>query len=273
MSESKTQCTTCGRLILQRTADKLNGLCAPCDADVKFNPPNDFDFPEHFAKRLRLIGLDPDDYRHSSWEKYCRSDLPVTQRFEDFVSRLEEGAARYREWLPKMTEYAEACQAEQPIMPDYAFDSFKNELRRIYSMKYGEHSEHISPHKITICRLPLIGISAVSKAGRVHDRDNAALIFLTPDELSRWEKLNFGSKSADQLCLKYCLNVDTNVRVKSLPNRQSEEIAGSELAWIVTCSSYSNSRLMHSGHELWAWNGESARFVHVFGECLCFFNP
>jgi hypothetical protein len=35
MPEPKTHCTTCGRSILQRTADRNGGLCAVCLQDAK----------------------------------------------------------------------------------------------------------------------------------------------------------------------------------------------------------------------------------------------
>lgn len=40
MPEPKTNCTKCGREILQATANRNDGLCAPCVNDIKYPPPD-----------------------------------------------------------------------------------------------------------------------------------------------------------------------------------------------------------------------------------------
>ncbi|MCA8988129.1 MAG: DUF4375 domain-containing protein [Planctomycetaceae bacterium] len=38
MTEEKTTCSTCGREILKRTAERRNGMCAPCQRDSQKSP-------------------------------------------------------------------------------------------------------------------------------------------------------------------------------------------------------------------------------------------
>ena len=38
MAEEKTTCSSCGRQILQRTADRRDGMCAPCHRDSQKSP-------------------------------------------------------------------------------------------------------------------------------------------------------------------------------------------------------------------------------------------
>lgn len=57
MSEPKTNCSSCGASILQRTADRNVGLCAPCHRKATWPPPEDVFTPVAPVSRGTLDDL------------------------------------------------------------------------------------------------------------------------------------------------------------------------------------------------------------------------
>jgi hypothetical protein len=65
MDEPKTTCSSCGREILQSTADRNGGLCAPCHREANAPPPrDDFFTPVPAVSRAMLDDLIISQPRH-----------------------------------------------------------------------------------------------------------------------------------------------------------------------------------------------------------------
>ncbi len=264
MSEPKTKCSECGRSILQRTADKRNGLCAPCHNDAEFRaemfaPDNFLGFPGHLAERLRKIGLEPHDYRDWAWQEQQRSSAVASEALERLVEHLEDRAANYREWFPKLREYADECQRQQPFVHDWALDCAQSAQQSIYLEKLDAQAPAASTHSIAVCCMPIIGISAVSEKSRTLDLEDSALVFLTPEEFAHWNSI-YPRPESD-----YWWNIDNDPDPNNYPDLQLDGISENESAWLVDAgvcwNPASGATELWATGELWAWNGQSVRHV------------
>ena len=103
MSEAKTKCTTCSSTILQRTADRNNGLCAPCHAKAAAIPPSEFEIPSDIAERLAALNEDPAWFREMVW----RDGVDFVH---GFIDKREERNELYRKWSPRLRAFADECR-------------------------------------------------------------------------------------------------------------------------------------------------------------------
>ncbi len=88
MSEPKTKCSNCGAAILQRTADRHEGLCVPCHNKATALPPDDFDTQGGnrdgtSVEKAIVVGSVEEEY---AWmQRHCPGFQPGLQALQ-FVS-------------------------------------------------------------------------------------------------------------------------------------------------------------------------------------------
>src|ERR1051325_5218755 len=138
--------------------------------------------PDDLRKRLTLLGETPEQF----------SEIYETRGPDFFLSFLrlyiegrEETISRFREWSPKLREYATHCRSRSPS-PDLKKLSDQDRAKLpIYEAKI-TGAERIRPKDnncIIICSIPSIGIPVAQRLWPGHD---SLSIILTLEESRQW---------------------------------------------------------------------------------------
>jgi hypothetical protein len=173
MSEPKTQCTDCGVSILQRTADRLDGRCAPCHgkATAKPPPPEGFELPRDLAVRFAALDLDPASLRDMAWHEGLDS-------VRGFVERCEEAASLFRQWSPKLRKFVAECRVSNPCPDERSLPARDRAKLPIFKVWFQRTIPlAVSKNAVFFCSLPLFAIPMYQ---RLCPPDNDRYVCLTP---------------------------------------------------------------------------------------------
>lgn len=137
--------------------------------------------PQDIVDRLQALGHVPDRYADM-----VRSEGADFVR--GYVERLEDADRLYREWSPRLREFAASCRANSPCpkagtlsdrdrakLPIY--ESLINKAERLPLRKKSE---------VLLCSIPLVGIPV---AMSLWPGDDDGSVFLTPDEMKEWHAI------------------------------------------------------------------------------------
>ena len=259
MSEAKTQCTTCGATILQRTADRNGGLCAPCHAKAAAIPPHGFEVPRDIAERLAALNEDPADFRDMAWRD--GADFA-----HGFINKLEERNKLYQQWFPRLRAFADKCREDQPVPVDESLSMCDRAKQQIFQGKLNHNRPVLGRDKTAaICSMPLL---AFPVAQRLWPRDEGRIVLLTPEEERQWDEIYSHPEGSFQWYARFWWIIDDSPeREFSLSEGrpfvwwEEKDMQEGENAWLVKVGQC-DGPLAGVGHvELWSWNGTEAKFI------------
>jgi|SRR5262245_35706710 len=258
MSEAKTQCIACGAKILQRTADRNDGLCAPCHAKAAAIPPHGFEIPSDIAERLAALNKDPAGFREMAWRNGA-------EFVHGFIDKLEQRNELYRKWSPRLRAFADECRKSRSLLNDDSLSSCDREKQRIYEAKLGRPMLR-QDMAVAICRMPLI---AMSIAQRLWPSDDERSVLLTPEEESRWNEMYLHPEGAFWWFAHFWWNIDDSPEQEpdgqKLMRWNDDDVPNGESPWLLTVG-HSYGPLAGGGHqELWSWNRRHAKFIKDLG--------
>lgn len=255
MSQPKTQCKTCGASIVQRTADEHDGLCVPCHRAAAAIPPADFEIAPELAQRLVLIDEDPAVYRESAWQ--------FGEGFKQFVDMLEERHSLYRDWSPRLYDFAKECRERNPCPSERSLSNAEREMQRIYEAKLDQPKVN-RENRVAICRMPLL---AIPVAHRIWPKDLPHTVILTPEEEQTWNEIYTHSQDAPWWFAHFWWIVDDSPEPPSsadnplAPRWSIEDVPDGQTPWLVNIG-FSRGPLAGGGNtELWSWDGTKASLV------------
>lgn len=262
MSEPKTTCQQCERPILQRTADKYDGLCVPCYARAAAIPPPDFLVPEDLASQWISLGEEPEDYRQMVWQHGAEFAY-------GYVERQLEERALFHEWSPRLFAFAAECRKARPGPSENSANLRIRAKQAVCESKIlAEGRFGRGSHSVTICQLPLEGM-AVAK--RLWSSEEGLRVLLTEEEEDQWYKIYQHPKNAFWWFTRFRLFIldSFDHLAHQSPFRPSREdlanLAPGQEPWVVT-RGRQIAGFSEQETELWAWDGHQAAFVkEMFG--------
>ncbi|MGE3314928.1 MAG: hypothetical protein AB7O26_07400 [Planctomycetaceae bacterium] len=140
----------------------------------------DQNIPPHLAKRLIAIGEDPEG---TLW--ILQSD--GIEALDRFVNGLEERHALYREWSPRLFEFAEECRKVRPTLREECFTESDRVKLQIYERMITDCDRlQTEPNSVNICRVPLLGISVAERLWPGYEKNTVILTF---EEKQRWDAI------------------------------------------------------------------------------------
>jgi hypothetical protein len=259
MSEAKTQCVACRATILQRTADRNDGLCAPCHSKAAAIPPCGFEIPSDIAERLDALDEDPADYREMAWQ--CGADF-----VRGFIDKREQRDELYRKWSPRLRAFAVECRKSRPIPNVNSLNRCDREKQRIYKATLHRRMV-VQDMTVAICEMPLI---AMPIAQRLWPSDDERVVLLTPEEQSRWNEMYSHPKGAFWWFAYFWWKIEESPELEFAPTHPNgqeplwwndDDVPNGECPWLLSVGA-SYGPLAGSGHqELWLWNGRRAKFI------------
>lgn len=253
LNEPKTKCSACSVPILQRTADKFEGLCVPCANKAAAIVPDDFEVPPDIAERLISLNIDPVAYREDLWRE--GADLTYL-----YLDKLEEKKSLYLKWSPKLREFAKTCRKLHPFQMENAMSDSDQAKQKIYETKI-RNRERLPPipNRINIYSMPLF---AIPVAQQLWPSEDDLSVILTPDELSQWKIFYRHPEDAYWWFAKYFWNIeDSPVDSSIWSDIDLSNLSEGEKPWLVTSGLIWGPTSGGAKHELWSWNGKESRFI------------
>lgn len=262
MLEPSTACRECGAVILQRTADNYDGLCVPCHRKAALTPPADFVLPPDIVEHLDALDLNQEYFRDMTWQE-------GTEFTHDFLNRVEESNGLCAKWTPRLAEFAATCRTQLPPPLLNSLSATERAQQKIYAEKL-QSTDFTSSRRVAICQIPLL---AIAVARQLWPQDNDRVFLLTPDERRRWDEMYLHPEGAMPWFSYYWWSIDT---MPGFPFSMSEldefnirdddySLADGECRWYLDFGEMHGSLNGGGRTELWAWNGNRARFVAEIG--------
>ena len=264
MSEPTTYCAACRAPITLRIVGEDDYLCVPCRRKAAAAPSADSEVPHDFAEHLFSMNQDPQDYRKIAW----REDAAFHRGYIDKVS---ESCELYQKWSPKLLAFADRCRADQPIPPESSLGSTDQAKQQIYETKIKNAEplpQVLTQYKITICCLPLVGISV---AKRLWPGESDRTVILTPEEKSRWNEIYSHPKDAFWWFIHYWWSIDDSPEQKftagdvTFTNWFDNEVPEGCSPWLVNSGLRWGPLFGGAKTELWLWDGNNCKFVRIAG--------
>jgi hypothetical protein len=257
----KTRCVKCGLPVLQSKADKLGGLCGICHRKAASIPPDDFQIPHDLAERLVSMNRNPLAYREIAW----RDGVDF---LEGMIDRISESNDLYLEWFPKLLAFTDQCRVDKPIPPENSLSNIDRAKQQIYRAKI-TNAERLSPggNRVTICCMPLIGISVAQK---IWPGEDDSIILLTPEENSRWHEIYLHPKDTLWWFINYWWSINDSPERKfiesdnaTMYNWYENEVPEGASPWLVTSGLQWGPLYGGLKTELWLWDGNHCKFIRV----------
>ena len=253
MSEPKTICVACGRTILQRTADRFKGRCAPCDTKAMMTPPPDFRIPAGLAERMRVWNVDFEIFRTFVW----RDGVDAMHRLIDDLERRDRLC---EELSPRLRAFAQSCREERPAPSNESLSEVDRAKQRVFEKTFGDHP--VYGRSFAICSMPLI---AIPVARRLWPRQERRMVFLTPDEETRWNKADSHPEDALEWCSHFWWRLDDCCGREWVIYERTftfeKDLRNGEAAWVVTMGDSYGGQYGCENVDLWSWDGKDARFI------------
>ena len=174
MGEPKTNCRRCNLAILQRTADKKDGLCAPCHKIASWIPPDDFELSDDVKNRIERRGESQKHYREMAWI--------FKQSNEDVHAELDEEEARdarFDEWLPRFQEIIAQFRRDRPDVSYKSLTAEERGKQSVFRAEFEEQCRLLSKARIKVLTMPLI---AIPTAEQFWPRGKDGIVVVTPEE-------------------------------------------------------------------------------------------
>jgi hypothetical protein len=144
------QCASCGVSILDRTARKYNGVCAPCYRTAVTEPADTFEIPQEL---------------------------------------LDDRAAEYRRWFPVLRAFAADCRQAVPAervealapAPRAQYGILRTKMREFAESEDGLHLLAPRPDHVTV-----LSVSGVALAAEEELFSGSGVVILEDSERDRW---------------------------------------------------------------------------------------
>lgn len=183
----------------------------------------------------------------------------------------EETAEEYRQWFPKLQEFAAARRREVPAPDTGSFTAAEQEQYRILLAKMTEFAASEDrrcvfghrPHRAAILSTTRIGLTAAQQVF-----DQTKWVILTAEELGLWYDIyprdpeKFWWEAYAWWSLHDGLLDDGIDAPESLRNRYP--IPEGSSYWVVISGVSWGPQAGGVRHELWRWDGVSAEFIDTY---------
>ena len=259
----KTRCVKCGRAVLQSKADKLDGLCGTCYHEDAAIAPDDFNIPHHLAERLVSMNENPLDYRQMAW----RDGLDFLAGYIDKISERNE---LFEKWFPKLLTFVAQCRDKRPILPENWLSNVNRAKQKIYETKI-MNAERLPPNrkKVTICCMPLIGISVARSLWPGEDEHT---VILTLEEQTKWNEIYSHPKDTFWWFVEYWWSIDDSPMQKfsigerfTISNWDDNDVQEGNRPWLVHSGLRWGRLYGGTKTELWLWDGNNCKFIRTIG--------
>lgn len=262
MNEPKTHCTACGAPIQQITAEQHRGLCVPCFREITAIPPDDYEIPNDLAERIVSIGLTPADFRQTAWKE----GVSWVHGFLDKVAQAED---LYATWAPRLRAFAAACRASNPSPTRQSLSTRELAQLPIYESKIRKDGDPLRHNRkeVLICSVPLL---AIPVAHELWPGKDDRCVLLTPEELSQWNEQYEHPEDAFWWFIRYWWRIEAPPKPGGIWTHDTElTVPDGAEPWLVVSGMICGDLAGGEGAELWAWDGEEARFIENIG-CATF---
>jgi hypothetical protein len=216
--------------------------------------------PQDIADRLRALGHVPEKYADMI-------RLHGTGLVRGYVERLEDADRLYREWSPRLREFAETSRVKNPCPGAGTLnerDAAKLAVFESLILK-AERSPERPENEILLCTIPLVGIPVAMSLWPGAD---AGSVFLTPDELSQWHAIYNHPQESFWWFRYYWWHIEDPPKPDGLWTRGVElKTPEGTDPWLVVHGELLGSLAGGETAELWSWNGHEAESVRRLG-CL-----
>lgn len=156
------------------------------DLWISFRYPGEFTvLPADVADRLTAVGEDPARYQDMVRSFGARH---VREFVRSYAGRIETQAALYRDWSPRLRQFADQCRVANPC-PSMASLPARDEAKiPIYRamINGAERLPRRPKNEVVICRMPAM---AIPIAQDLWPGADDRCVFLTPEELSEWQRI------------------------------------------------------------------------------------
>ena len=181
-----------------------------------------------------------------------------------FIECLEDAEALFREWSPKLREFAESCRASNPSPSADSLSARNRAKLPIYQsmIETAERLPGLRCNTIIICSLPAM---AIPIARRLWPGEDSRCVFLTREELDHWHEIYEHPDASFWWFMYYHWEIQDPPRSPGIWGNAHPLVVpeGCE-PWLV-CSGLNWGSLAGGGREdLWAWDGTTARFVNNY---------
>lgn len=211
--------------------------------------------PAEILERFKVLGEDPDRFP----VVLKRRGIPFLLAY---LKRREGQLAVFREWSPKLHEFAADCRLRNPCPDADSLDARDRAKLLLYEDKI-QTAERIRPLKSRreiICTIPL---AATSLAQRLWPGEAGAII-LTGEELSQWGQIYKHPEDAPEWWVSCWWKIQDPPDANFIRNRGLDvSVPEGTQAWIVEQGQWFGSLASSRTRELWSWDGHQAKFVRA----------
>jgi hypothetical protein len=189
--------------------------------------------------------------------------------FWQFLRSEEKAAEEYRQWFPRLQEFAADCRRAVPVPALDTFSTAEREQYRVLRAKMQEFAASEDrrcvlgrkPHQAAILSTTRVGLSAAEEVFA-----EAGAVLLREEERERWfadvypgvgDKFWWYAFAWWTLREVQPAEADEVVRSYAIPEGC--------LYWVVTSGVQWGSLAGGANHELWRWDGTSAAFLECYG--------
>lgn len=207
--------------------------------------------PADLAHRLTALGEDPAAYQdmvHSYGARFVRM----------YTEGLEKAASQFREWAPKLREFADKCRAANPC-PDLSTLSARDHAKLDIYRSLINEAERLPRrvNEVVICSVPTM---AIPIAQELWPGDEKRCVFLTPDELNEWNT-GYTHPAGTYWWYRYYW---WHIEDPPAPNSEWDDHIADKVPagldpWLVTSGLRWAALAGGEVVELWSWDGEEAK--------------
>ena len=217
--------------------------------------------PDDIVETLRSLGEAPPRYAF-----IAESEGIEFLRF--CIAKLVLSARLFDEWFPRLTAFAAAKRAENPLPPAAALSLIERAWVRILEPKIlgAEHVPSRGLHTAVIFTAPLCVLHFAQShwPGEVKNS-----VFLTPSELSDWHAQNdHPEKNTFSWFAYQWWDIEDEIEGKSLWFMDGPPTLPSEMTpWLVHWGLQWGDLAGGEKAELWGWNGSHEQLIDDLGDC------
>jgi len=259
MSEAKTICADCGATILQRTASKYGGLCAPCHRRKAAKVPGDFEIPHDLLERVVKLNENPEHYRKIVW----RDGADFAHLL---LNKVEEAADEYLRWFPRLQMFAAECRRAAPCVDVNDLSDAEREQYRILLTKMKEFAASEESRVILGCKPNRAAILWTTRAGLVAAQEmfaESGALVLEESEKRHWfaHVYPIDDNKMGWYSFAWWTITEGLPEENGIWTRHEYPIAAGDAYWVVESGVRWGPQCGGLRQELWRWNGVRAELV------------